>query len=261
VVHLPIQGEGPATGLPRLGTEGQAGVVHHVGGQQGASVAGQVIRAGHTQAAVVGQAHADQAGIGQITHADGAIEAFVDQIHQVVGQIERQRHLRVLAHKLRHQGRHVPATEAGRCGDAQVPAGLDAAGADAGLGIGQVGQHALSIFQEGAALVRQADAPGGAHQQLDAQALFQPVNAAPDHGRGHPLGRRRRGQTALEGNSHERFDLLESVHACALPLVRPAPNRDVAQARAKKQSGAGPPPPPRFLQKSHESIAIHGLNA
>jgi hypothetical protein len=52
-----------------------------------------------------------------------------------------------------------------------MAAGLDAAGADAGLGIGQVGQQALAVLQKGAALMREADAPRGAHQQLDAQPL------------------------------------------------------------------------------------------
>ena len=77
----------------------------------------------------------------------------------------------------------MPAAKAGRRGDAQVAAGLDAAGRDAGLGIGQVGQQALAVLQKGAAFVRQGDAPGGAHQQLDAQPLFQRVEPAPHDGR------------------------------------------------------------------------------
>jgi hypothetical protein len=91
-------------------------------------------------------------------------------------------------------------------------AGLHAAGADAGFGIGQVGQQALAVFQEGAALVGERDAPRGAQQQLHAQAFFQRVDAPADHRRRHALGQRGGGQAALGGHRHEGFDLLEPVH-------------------------------------------------
>ena len=89
----------------------------------------------------------------------------------------------------RHQRRHVAAPEAGRRRDAQVAAGLDAAGAHAGFGIGQVGQQALAVFEEGAAFVRQRDAARGAHQQLDAQPLLRARRCA---GRSPPAPRLRR---------------------------------------------------------------------
>ena len=81
-------------------------------------------------------------------------------------------------------------------GDAQMARGLDAALGHAGLGIGQVSQQAMAVLQKGAALVGERDAPGGTHQQLDAQALLQPVQAAPDDGRRHALGLGRRRQAA-----------------------------------------------------------------
>jgi hypothetical protein len=71
----------------------------------------------------------------------------------------------------------------------RCPLALTPTGADAGLGIGQVGQQALAVFQKGAALVRERDAARGAHQQLDAQALFQRVEPPADDGRRHPFGR------------------------------------------------------------------------
>ena len=81
------------------------------------------------------------------------------------------------------------------CGrsDAQMPAGLDAASADTGLGIGYIGQHALAVFQKRTALVREADAPRGAHHELDAQALFQRVQAAANDGCRNAFGLRSRG--------------------------------------------------------------------
>jgi hypothetical protein len=55
----------------------------------------QVGGRGHAQAAVVGQAHADQRRIGQIAHAHGAVEALAGQVHHAVAEVERDRHLGV----------------------------------------------------------------------------------------------------------------------------------------------------------------------
>jgi hypothetical protein len=97
--------------------------------------------------------------------------------------------------------------ETRRRGDAQMPARLDAARADTRLGARQIRQQALAVFEKGTALVGQRDAPGGAQQQLDAQAFLERVDAPPDHRRRHPFGRRRGGEAALGRHRHERFDL------------------------------------------------------
>jgi hypothetical protein len=80
------------------------------------------------------------------------------------------------------------AAEAARRRHTQVAARFHAASADAGFGAGQVGQQALAVFEEGAAFVGERDAPRGAHQQLDAQARLQRVDAPADHRRRHALG-------------------------------------------------------------------------
>jgi hypothetical protein len=80
------------------------------------------------------------------------------------------------------------AAEAGRRGQAQVTTRFHAAFGHAGLGVVEVGDQALAVFQEGAALVGQGDAPGGAGQQLDAQPGLQRVHAPADDGRRHALG-------------------------------------------------------------------------
>ena len=60
--------------------------------------------------------------------------------------------------------------------------------------------------------MRERDAPRGAQQQLHAQALFQPVQAAAHDGGGHALGIGRGGQAAAGGHRHKGFELLEFVH-------------------------------------------------
>jgi hypothetical protein len=71
---------------------------------------------------------------------------------------------------------------------------------------------ALAVLKEGAAFVRQCDAPCGAHEQLDAETLFQGIDAAANHRRRHALGQGRGGQAALRGDGDKGFDLLEPVH-------------------------------------------------
>ena len=111
-----------------------------------------------------------------------------------------------------HQRRHVAAAEAGRRRHAQVPARLDATGADAGFGIGDAHQQALAVLQEGAALVREAQAARGPHQQLDAQSRFQGIDAPPDDRGRHALGPGRGGQAAARGDGDEGFELGQAVH-------------------------------------------------
>ena len=130
----------------------------------------------------------DQRRIRQVAHPHRAVKALAAQVHHAVAQIQRHRDFGVPLAEPRHQRGHVAAAKPGGRGDAQVAAGLHATGRHAGFGIRQVGQYPLAVFQKRAALVRQADAPGGAQQQLHAQALLQRVQPPPDDGRGHALG-------------------------------------------------------------------------
>jgi hypothetical protein len=95
----------------------------------------QVFGGGDDDAAVFRQPDGDQARIGQVAKPDRAVEAFVDQIDNAVGEIERECDVRMRFDEQGHQRCHVLAAEAGRRGDAQVAAGLDAAGGDAGFGV------------------------------------------------------------------------------------------------------------------------------
>ncbi|MNS92646.1 hypothetical protein D3C72_1267890 [compost metagenome] len=178
----------------------------------------QVLGRGHHHAARFGQPDRYQAGVGQVAQADGAVEAFIDQVDHAVRQVQRDRHIRMRLNKQWHQRRHVLAAVARRGGHAQVPAGLDPARRDAGLGVVQVVQDALAVFQEGRAFKGQADLARGPYQQLDAQALLQRVDAPPDDGRRHAFSRRRCGKAAARRDGYKGLQLFEVVHKC-LPDV------------------------------------------
>ncbi len=218
VIELAVHPEGPAAGLAGLGGQAQRLMPRQLAGMLGHTGAPEIGRRGHAQAPVVGQTHAHQAGIRQIAHAHRAVETLVDDVHHPIREIEREAQILMPGEELRHQGRHMAAAEAGRRRDAQMAAGLDAPRADPGLGIGKLHQQALAVLQKAAALMGEGDAPGGAHQQLHAQAFLQRVDA-PTHHRGrHALGLGGGREAALGGDQHKGFDLFQAIHGgdCAL---------------------------------------------
>ena len=109
-----------------------------LGGGFGRAVPRQVFGRGHAQAPVVGHANAHQRRIGQVAHAHRAVKAFAGQIDHAVAQVQRDGHVGMLIAKLGHQRRNMAPAKTGRRGNAQVAAGLDTAGRDAGFGIGQL---------------------------------------------------------------------------------------------------------------------------
>ncbi len=191
----------------------------------------QVLGRGHAQAPVLGQAHADQRGVGQIAHPHRAVEPLGGQVDHAVAQIERDRDIGMQLAIARHQRRHVAPPETGRRGDAQVAAGLHAARRYAGLGVRELHQQALAVFQESAALVRERDAPRGAHQQLDAEPLLQRIEPAPHDGRRHALGLGRGRQAAPRRHRHKGFHGLELVHRARLCARKSQINHCAAPAQ------------------------------
>ena len=180
----------------------------------------QVSRGRHAQAAVVGQPHADQARVRHVADPHRAVKAFAGQINHPVAQIQGNGDFRMPLPKTRHQRRHMPPPEAARGRDAQMPTGLDATGRDTGLGIGHVGQQALTVFQKRAAFVRERNAPRGAHQQFDAKAFFQRVEPAPHDGGRHAFRNGGGRQAATGGDRDEGFELLELAHVGLITRIK-----------------------------------------
>ena len=128
----------------------------------------------------------------------------------------------------RHQRRNMPPPEPGRRRQPQVAARLHAARRDARLGVLHVVDDALAVLEKRRAFEGQRDLARGAHQQLDAEPLFERVDAAADDGGRDALGLRRGRQAALGRDGDESFDLLETVHGGAGAL------KEVAMASARK---------------------------
>ena len=93
-----------------------------------------------------------------------------------------------------------------------MAARLDAARRHAGFGVLHLVNDALAVFEKGRAFEGQRDLARGAHQQFDAETLFERVDAAADDGRRDAFGRSRGRQAAFGRDGHESLDLLETVH-------------------------------------------------
>jgi hypothetical protein len=93
-----------------------------------------------------------------------------------------------------------------------MAARLHAARRHAGLGVLHVVDDALAILEKRRAFEGQRDLACSAHQQFDAKALFECIDAAADDRGRDAFGERRGGQAALGGDGNESLDLLETVH-------------------------------------------------
>jgi len=109
-------------------------------------------------------------------------------------------------------GRNVRAAEAGRRRQFQVPARLDAAETDRRLGVGEVVQEALAVFEKGLAFEGQGQLARRAREQAHAEARFERIEAAADDRRRHALGARGCRQAAARRRFDEGSDLLELIH-------------------------------------------------
>ena len=106
-------------------------------------------------------------------------------------------------------------TEPARCRHAKVPAGLDAAQADTGLGVGQVVQYSLTVLEKRRAFIGQVQGPGCAKQELDPQSLFQRIQASANDGWCHTFFSGSSRKAAFGRHRSKGRDLFKVVHAFA----------------------------------------------
>ena len=139
--------ERPSARLRRLARQRQAVMLGQLGGMLGRATALQVAGRRYAQAPVVGNAHTHQRRVRQVptrtaqskpSPARSTTRSLRFSEMVTSGAAPEKRGTRA-----RHGG-----GQTGRRGHAQMPAGLDATGRHAGLGIGHIGQQALAVFQK-----------------------------------------------------------------------------------------------------------------
>lgn len=162
------------------------------------------------------QAACDQRGAGLAGDADGHVVAFLDHVHQAVGQGQVQFHLReafAVAGQQRAEAGNAPAD---RRVDAQRARGLQRLRADTGFQRVEFGQQAHALGVVGRAGTGWADPARGAVEQAGGQALFQRRDLARDAGGGHVQGLGGGTEAVALDHRHEHAHRLEGVHCCAL---------------------------------------------
>ena len=105
----------------------------------------------HAERQIVGQLIGDIAkiiGVEHLADAHRAIDTFVQQVDQAVAEIERNAKLRMLVHVALDERHHMFAPEAGRRGNLEVAADAQAAERNRRLGVDEIGQDALALFEK-----------------------------------------------------------------------------------------------------------------
>ncbi len=148
------------------------------------AVAGDVVRRGAEQPADRRELARDEARIGQLTDADGHVEAFGDDIGEVVGQHDVQLEIRMVLHEAGQMRRDMHAAEGGRRRNAKHALRLRRAAGGIGFRLLDARENAEHAVVEALARLGQRDLPGRALQQARAQPVFQPLDPFGDDGWG-----------------------------------------------------------------------------
>lgn len=144
--------------------------------------------------------------------AHSKVETFVRQVHHAVAQVQFHAHLRMgLLESRRQRCDHAGAEGGGRA-DPQGAGRLRAQPLDRGLGPAYLFQHALGIFVEHAAGIRQALAARAALDQPCAQPRFQFAHVLADHHRRHLQLDRSFGEVARVHDGDEGLHTAQLIH-------------------------------------------------
>ena len=172
----------------------------------------QIGRGGHQDAFQGRELARAKGGIRKLADANRDVDALGDQVLPLVGN----RHL--------HMELGMPAKELGQArdhltraiDDRQRQADRAAQGVHAArcvFGLSQLGQNPARAVEELGARIGHGDPPGGAEQELGAEARLQPAHDARDRGLGKPkLTRRARKAAALRRADEDRQFLEPVAH-------------------------------------------------
>ncbi|SST07678.1 Arsenate reductase and related proteins, glutaredoxin family [Acinetobacter baumannii] len=180
----------------------------------------QVVGSGAEDAPMGAQPPGHQAAVGQFADPDREVEAFRDDVDEALRIVGFQHHLRMRQGELRQQRTEPEPAHRRRQGDAQASAQLR--GAQAGFVLGLVEQvdGLAEAARQALAFIGEAQLPGGAFDQADAEATLQCAEPLREH-RGMALqGAAGGGERTVLGQGQERGDFIglpavERLHACA----------------------------------------------
>jgi hypothetical protein len=151
------------------------------------------------------------AGLPRLAEAQRDVDGFPIDVGQAVRQLQLQAYARVPFLERVQPRQHDVAAEVGRHRDLQLALDRVLSRAHFRLGVAQAVQQRSATGQQAFAGHRQAHAARRAHEQRRAEVRLQPFEARAGDGRRYIQQARGRGQAALLGRGHEKFEIAQ-VH-------------------------------------------------
>ncbi|MNN13914.1 hypothetical protein D3C81_1269610 [compost metagenome] len=152
----------------------------------------------------------DQGGILQRAGADGHVGALFQQIDDLIGQCDVQRHFGMACNEGRDQWKQEAVPER-HIGTDPYPAARRGLDAGAAFGLIEVGQDGDAALVEDAAFSGELQFAGGAVDQAGAQPLFQTCHQLADRRRRHAECTGGSGETAQFNDADEDFQFAGAV--------------------------------------------------
>lgn len=160
----------------------------------------------------------DQPALGQFTHSDRRVEAFLHQIHDAIVQGQFNAHRRMDREEFAHCRRQLLAAEGKRRRDPQPAAWSRLARLDPAVCVGDQPQNRPALLIIDCAGLRQALSPCGAVEQPRPQTLLKRAQMIADHRRRQLLPLRGSRDAAKINHLNKNGHAAELIHST--PMLR-----------------------------------------
>jgi len=154
----------------------------------------------------------DERRVGEGATAHHAVHVVAHHVHRAVAHAHVDKDVGVLRVERGQRGDEDQARQGAGHVHPQAAPGRGGGGGNAGIGIVQVGQQAHHALVVGGAIGRDLHAPGGAVQELHAQARFELLHQLRDGGAAQVQGEGSLGEAAGFHNAGEGLQGVKTVH-------------------------------------------------
>ena len=140
----------------------------------------EVVMRGDDEFAAIHQPPCDQRGVLEHAHADGDVEALVDQFHRTVGEVHLHFQLRVQQLEVVDQRRDVALAEGGGAGQLEHAAGAGMEVTDGLFGGAEAIEEVMAVLEIHLSGIGETRLTGGAVEQLGIELGFQLADQTTD---------------------------------------------------------------------------------
>ena len=211
---------------------------HKVRGRTRHPAPRQIVRAGHYRARHLAKLTGHKAGVWHFPDSDSTIDAFIDEVHQTVAQIQCHLNPNIVGHVTGDHRNHMLATETRRRRNTHMPRSLQSPLHHSGFSTRQIAKQALTILKKRLPFKGQGKPPRRTHKQSHAKSRLKCINPPPDHCRRHPFKPRSCRERTSHRRIHERLDLHQTIchsPSCQTVTMERIPPPFFAQSRATQK--------------------------